>query len=117
MRCVDCELHDYAVSTHFCNYKGKSGRRRPRRVSEEDAHKDVPCEYVEGGKEQTMSNNLHRYGIMIHRKGTSYEDDYLVTDENYRTLKYIYRASANYMAEQLTKAHNGRCTFTVVRLD
>ena len=47
MRCVDCELHDCVVGTHFCNYKGKSGRRRPRRVSEEDAHKDVPCEYVE----------------------------------------------------------------------
>lgn len=47
MRCVDCELHDCIVGTHFCNYRGKSGRRRPRRVSEEDAHKDVPCEYVE----------------------------------------------------------------------
>ena len=50
MRCVDCELHDYIVGTHFCNYKGKSGRRRPRRVSEEDAYKDVPCEYVEDMK-------------------------------------------------------------------
>lgn len=57
------------------------------------------------------------YGILKHNKGSAYRDDYLVTDENYRTLKYIYRASANYMAEQLTKAHNGRCTFTVVRLD
>ena len=46
MKCVDCELHDYIVGTHFCNYKGKSGRRRPRRISEEDAHKDVPCECV-----------------------------------------------------------------------
>ena len=47
MRCVDCELHDYIVGTHFCNYKGKSGRRKPRRIGEEDAHKDVPCEFVE----------------------------------------------------------------------
>lgn len=47
MKCVDCELHDYAVSTHFCNYRGKSGRCKPRRISEEDAYKDVPCEYVE----------------------------------------------------------------------
>ena len=46
MRCVDCELHDCVVCTHFCNYKGKSGRCKPRRVSEEDAYKDVPCEYV-----------------------------------------------------------------------
>ena len=47
MRCVDCELHNCVVGTHFCNYKGKSGRRKPRRISEEDAYKDVPCEYVE----------------------------------------------------------------------
>ena len=47
MRCVDCELHDCVVGTHFCNYKGKSGRRKPRRISEEDAHKDVSCEFVE----------------------------------------------------------------------
>ena len=49
MRCVDCENHEYigVIDTHFCNYKGKSGRRRPRRISEEDAHKDVPCEYLE----------------------------------------------------------------------
>ena len=47
MKCVDCELHDCVVGTHFCNYKGKSGKRKPRRISEEDAYKDVPCEYVE----------------------------------------------------------------------
>ena len=47
MRCVDCEQHDYVIGTHFCNYKGKSGRRKPRRIREEDAYKDVPCEYIE----------------------------------------------------------------------
>ena len=57
------------------------------------------------------------YGILCHRKGESYADDYLVTDDKYKPLKYVYRASANYMAEQLTKAHSGRCRFTVVRLD
>ena len=45
MRCVDCEQHECVCGTHFCNYK--SGRRKPRRISEEDAHKDVPCEFVE----------------------------------------------------------------------
>lgn len=54
MRCVDCELHDCVVGTHFCNYKGISGRRKPRRVSEEDAYKDVPCEYVEDVNEPTF---------------------------------------------------------------
>lgn len=57
------------------------------------------------------------YGIMCHKKGERYADDYLVTNEKYQPLKYIYRASANYMADQLTKAHSGRCKFTVVRLD
>lgn len=47
MRCVDCELHDCVVGTHWCNYRGKSGRRKPRWVSEEDAYKDVPCAYVD----------------------------------------------------------------------
>ena len=60
MRCVDCELHDYVVGTHFCNYKGKSGRRRPRRVSEEDAYKDVPCEYVGEPKGAEDENNKVR---------------------------------------------------------
>ena len=27
-----------------------------------------------------MSKDLHRYGVMIHKKGTSYEDDYWFTD-------------------------------------
>ena len=27
-----------------------------------------------------MANDLHRYGIMVHVKGTSYEDDYWFTD-------------------------------------
>ena len=35
------------VQCSNCNDKRKSGRRRPRRISEEDAHKDVPCEFVE----------------------------------------------------------------------
>lgn len=47
MKCIDCEMHTFVVCTHFCNYKGKSGRRKPRRISEIDAYKDVPCEYIE----------------------------------------------------------------------
>lgn len=43
--CVDCELHDYIFGTHFCNYKGKNGKRKPRQISDEDAHKDVSCEH------------------------------------------------------------------------
>ena len=34
-----------------------------------------------------MSNTLHRYGIMIHRKGTSYEDDYWFTDNKHFQIR------------------------------
>lgn len=30
-----------------------------------------------------MKNNFHRYGIMIHRKGTSYENDYWFRDNKH----------------------------------
>ena len=60
MRCVDCEQHDYVVGTHYCNHKGKSGRRKPRRISEEDAYKDVPCEYVEWEGARDEQVEVHR---------------------------------------------------------
>ena len=41
-----------------------------------------------------MSNDLHRYGIMIHRKGHSYEDDYWFTDNKYfRIREFSYEAA------------------------
>lgn len=57
------------------------------------------------------------FGILRHNKGDSYDNDYLVIDKYYKPLRYVYRASAEYMAGELTKAHSGRCKFTVVRLD
>ena len=49
MKCVECEHHEYMqiINTHFCNHKGKSGKRKPRRISETDVHKDVFCSLVE----------------------------------------------------------------------
>lgn len=41
MRCVDCEKHSEVCGTHFCD-----ARKKSRRISEEDAHKDVPCKWV-----------------------------------------------------------------------
>ena len=57
------------------------------------------------------------YGIMKHIKGQFHADDCLVLGENYLPLSYIYKASADYMCDQLNKAHSGRCSFKVVRLD
>lgn len=42
MRCVDCEKHSFIANTHWCD-----AAKKPKRVSDEDAHKDVPCEFVE----------------------------------------------------------------------
>ena len=57
------------------------------------------------------------YGIRKHTKGQKYDDDCLVLDSNYHVLKYKYFESARFMCQELTKAHSGRCTFTIVRLD
>lgn len=34
-----------------------------------------------------MKNNLHRYGIMIHQKGTSYENDYWFRDNKHFQIR------------------------------
>lgn len=59
----------------------------------------------------------YHYGIKKHIKGTGYDNDCWVLDSNYRPLKYIYRASANYMCEQLNKVYSGGLKFYVVRYD
>lgn len=59
----------------------------------------------------------YHYGIKKHIKGDGYNNDCRVLDANYKPLKYIYKASANYMCEQLNKAHSGRVKFYVVRYD
>ena len=40
-----------------------------------------------------MANNLHRYGIMIHRKGTSYENDYLFRDKHFQVIEFSHDAA------------------------
>lgn len=60
----------------------------------------------------------YHYGIKKCIEGDGcYAHDGWVLDENYRPLKYIYRASANYICDQLNKAHSGRVKFYVARFD
>lgn len=59
----------------------------------------------------------YHYGIKKHIKGDGYAYDGWVLDKYYKPLKYIYRASANYMCDQLNKAHSGRVKFYVARYD
>ena len=40
MKCVDCEKHSYIVG-RWCD-----ATKKPKRISEKDAHKDAPCKYV-----------------------------------------------------------------------
>ena len=50
MKCVDCEKHSYVANHHWCDATKKS-----KRISEEDAHKDVPCKYVKEGSNGNIS--------------------------------------------------------------
>lgn len=59
----------------------------------------------------------YHYGIKKHIKGDGYDRDCWVLNESYRPLKYIYRASADYMCSELNKAHSGRVKFYVARYD
>lgn len=59
----------------------------------------------------------YHYGIKKHIKGTWRDEDCWVLGENYLPVKYIYRASANFICEELNKAHRGRVNFYVARCD
>ena len=56
------------------------------------------------------------WGIRKHRKGSFYSEDYLLWDEKYKTLRYKYRESADFMADKLNK-EDRKNRYTVVRLD
>ena len=64
-----------------------------------------------------MSNNLHRYGIMIHRKGTSYDNDYWFTDnKRFQIREFSYEAAEAVL--KIVKIQYGNdYSFRVRRLD
>ena len=39
---------------------------------------------------ETMANDLHRYGIMVHVKGTPYENDYWFTDNKHFRIREFH---------------------------
>lgn len=59
----------------------------------------------------------YHYGIKKHTKGDGYDSDCWVLGADYLPLKYIYRASADFICSELTKAHSGRVKFYVARCD
>lgn len=43
---------------------------------------------------RVMASNLHRYGIMVHVKGTSYENDYWFRDnKNFQIREFSHEAA------------------------
>lgn len=61
-------------------------------------------------------NAKHHYGIKKHTCGDGYMYDCWILGPNCLPLTFIYKASANYMCEQLQK-NNTKCKFYVVRYD
>lgn len=58
------------------------------------------------------------WAILKHTKGTWHDEDTLVVNYKTRkTMKYKYKASADFVCSELNKAHGDRIKFTVVRLD
>lgn len=64
-----------------------------------------------------MSNNLHRYGIMVHRKGTSYEDDFWFTDNKYFQIWEFSHEAAEMAMRILHYQWGDGYSFRIRRLD
>ena len=64
-----------------------------------------------------MSNNLHRYGIMVHVKGTAYENDYWFTDNKYFRVREFSHDAAEMALRILQHTWGDGYSFRVRRLD
>lgn len=64
-----------------------------------------------------MSSDLHRYGIMIHRKGASYEDDFWFTDNKYFRIREFSHEAAEAVLPILKHQWGDNYSFRVRRLD
>lgn len=64
-----------------------------------------------------MANNLHRYGVMIHRKGTSYEDDYWFRDNKHFQIREFSHEAAESILRILHFEYGDSYSFRVRRLD
>ena len=64
-----------------------------------------------------MANNLHRYGIMIHRKGTSFEDDYWFRDNKRFQIREFSHEAAEVAMRILKHQWGDEYSFIIRRLD
>lgn len=56
------------------------------------------------------------YSIMKHTRGTGYDHDCLMLDEDFQPLRYIYEASAMYKKSLLENEYGSGYKFYIVRL-
>lgn len=64
-----------------------------------------------------MANNLHRYGIMVHVKGTPYENDYWFTDNKHFRIREFSHDAAEAVLRILQYQWGDGYSFRVRRLD
>ena len=69
------------------------------------------------GEDLVMANNLNRYGIMIHRKGSSYEDDYWFRDNKRFMIREFSHDAADAVLKILKHQYGDGYSFRVRRLD
>lgn len=63
-----------------------------------------------------MTKEFHRYGIVKHIKGDSYENDCLMLDNDYRVLSLTH-ATAEMMIRQFHYSYGDEYSFRIRRLD
>lgn len=73
--------------------------------------------HTEKVRSNIMANDLNRYGIMIHRKGTSYEDDYWFTDNKYFRIREFSHDAAEAVLKIVKHQYGDNYSFKIRRLD
>ena len=64
-----------------------------------------------------MKNNLHRYGIMIHQKGTSYENDYWFRDNKHFQIREFSYDTAEAVLKILKHQYGDGYSFRIRLVD
>ena len=72
---------------------------------------------ADGKRVRVMSIDLHRYGIMVHVKGTSYEDDYWFRDNKRFMIREFSHDAAEAVLKILKHQYGDGYSFRVRRLD
>lgn len=67
--------------------------------------------------EDNMDNELHRYGIMVHVKGTPYEDDYWFRDNKRFQIREFSHDAAEAVLKILKIQWGDGYSFRIRRLD